>query len=178
MDKDKVAKHRFGSGLVDDESLLVLRHELRASISPLYFAFEDPESVSTPIPFRTLLAGSGGSPKRDLLIAPVEKSARSPYQDRISIGRSRNNDIVVRHPAVSKLHAHLLRNDAGGFAIVDLASHNGTTVAGRRIEPNEPALIEAGSTISVGRAVAILVVGRADLERWLPPRDRTQSLQP
>src|SRR5262245_27832586 len=39
-------------------------------------------------------------------ILPVAKAAGNPYPDRISIGRARNCDVVMRDPTVSKLHAH------------------------------------------------------------------------
>ena len=36
----------------------------------------------------------------------VEKSDRNAWKRRISVGRATNNDIIIRHHSVSKLHAH------------------------------------------------------------------------
>jgi cytochrome P450/NADPH-cytochrome P450 reductase len=49
----------------------------------------------------------------------------------LRIGRAPDNDIVVADPGVSRYHAEL-RNVAGTYRIVDLASHNGTFVNGQR----------------------------------------------
>ncbi len=39
------------------------------------------------------------------------KAARNPWVERISVGRARNNDIVLPHKSVSKLHAHFTKDD-------------------------------------------------------------------
>src|SRR5262245_48740931 len=48
---------------------------------------------------------SGGQPLA--LVYVVAKAPGNPYLDRISVGRARNCDIVVRDGSVSKLHAHM-----------------------------------------------------------------------
>ena len=65
---------------------------------------------------------------------------------RVVIGRSREADIVLQDPNVSRRHAELRRED-GGWQIVDLGSTNGITVNGRRVD-HQP--LGAGDQITIG----------------------------
>jgi hypothetical protein len=49
-----------------------------------------------------------------------------------TIGRSRDNDVVISHPSVSRRHAEIVWEN-GGFFIRDLGSRNGTWVGSRRV---------------------------------------------
>ncbi len=51
----------------------------------------------------------------------------------ITIGRSSENDIVIKDAKVSRIHLQLVINDSGEYSIVDLNSANGTYVNGKRI---------------------------------------------
>jgi Protein of unknown function (DUF3662)/FHA domain len=65
---------------------------------------------------------------------------------RVVLGRSREADIVVNDPNVSRRHAEL-RRDEGGWQIVDLGSTNGIKVNGRRVDQQE---LSAGDQITLG----------------------------
>lgn len=54
------------------------------------------------------------------------------FFDRLAIGRAPENDLVLEDPRISGSHA-LLAFQAGRYRIMDLNSHNGTTVDGIRI---------------------------------------------
>jgi hypothetical protein len=76
----------------------------------------------------------------------LEKSDRNPWLGRISVGRAANNDVVIRHSSVSKLHAHFTsdaRLSQAGDApmsvrITDVGSRNGTYLNGQALSPDEP----------------------------------------
>ncbi len=51
----------------------------------------------------------------------------------LTLGRSRDCDIPIDDPSVSRRHAELHR-DSDGFTLVDLGSTNGTQVNGRKID--------------------------------------------
>ena len=65
---------------------------------------------------------------------------------RVVVGRSREADIVLQDPNVSRRHAEL-RRDEGGWQVVDLGSTNGIKVNGRRVD-NQP--LSAGDKITIG----------------------------
>jgi len=65
---------------------------------------------------------------------------------RVVIGRSRDCDVVVSDPNVSRRHAELQR-DEGGWSVADLGSTNGIKVNGRRVD-NAP--LRDGDRITLG----------------------------
>jgi pSer/pThr/pTyr-binding forkhead associated (FHA) protein len=69
-------------------------------------------------------------------------------RDTYTLGRHRNNDVVISDPKVSSFHARLDRSP-DGFVVVDLKSRNGTYVNGQRIES---AQLKTGDEIRLGTA--------------------------
>jgi len=65
---------------------------------------------------------------------------------RIVLGRSRECDIQVEDPNVSRRHAEL-RQEGASYWIVDLESTNGIEVNGRRVKR---AKLESGDNFTVG----------------------------
>jgi hypothetical protein len=91
-----------------------------------------------------------------LEVLPVVKAPGNPYPDRVSVGRARNCDLVMRDPSVSKLHAHF-RIGGGKLELVDIDSQNGTRVNGRQLAPHQPAVVASGDTILFGSVAAKLM---------------------
>jgi hypothetical protein len=90
-------------------------------------------------------------------LVPVRKSDRNSFQNMISVGRATNNDIVLDHGSVSKLHAFFRPlPDGTGFLLTDSGSSNGTTVDGRRVLPNRGVRLESGQSVVFGGAVKTL----------------------
>jgi hypothetical protein len=65
---------------------------------------------------------------------------------RVVLGRSREADIVLQDPNISRRHAEL-RRDEEGWQIVDLGSTNGIKVNGRRVD-HQP--LSPGDEITIG----------------------------
>src|SRR5689334_17054749 len=63
-------------------------------------------------------------------IVPLRKRSGSDalYMDRISVGRARNKDIVLRHQSVSKFHCWFEVDEAGAFYVTDAGSKNATKI--------------------------------------------------
>jgi hypothetical protein len=66
--------------------------------------------------------------------------------ERVMVGRSRECDVVVSDPNVSRRHIEL-RRGSRGWAAVDLGSTNGMKVNGRRVSHAE---LEPGDRITIG----------------------------
>jgi pSer/pThr/pTyr-binding forkhead associated (FHA) protein len=69
-------------------------------------------------------------------------------RDTYTLGRHRNNDIVISDPKVSSFHARIDRLPEG-FVLVDLKSRNGSYVNSQRIES---AQLNTGDEIRLGTA--------------------------
>jgi ABC transport system ATP-binding/permease protein len=67
----------------------------------------------------------------------------------LRIGRVPDNDIVLPDLDVSRHHAELRKSPAGTYEIVDLGSHNGTYVNGRRVSS---AVISEDDIVSIGHS--------------------------
>lgn len=73
---------------------------------------------------------------------------------RVSIGRSRENDLFLPDQWLSRAHAEIqVRDD--GFYLVDLGSKNGTLLNGARLEREER--LEAGDVITLGEHIVTFV---------------------
>jgi hypothetical protein len=79
-----------------------------------------------------------------LLVGEGRRSVLSGQ--RVLIGRSRECDIVVSDPNVSRRHIELRRGERG-WAAVDLGSTNGMKINGRRLSHAE---LEPGDRITIG----------------------------
>jgi hypothetical protein len=69
-------------------------------------------------------------------------------RDTYTVGRHRNNDIVVSDPKVSSFHARFDRT-MEGFVLVDLRSRNGSFVNGKRVEAT---VLQNGDEVRLGTA--------------------------
>jgi pSer/pThr/pTyr-binding forkhead associated (FHA) protein len=94
---------------------------------------------------------------KTLALLPIVKRAGAIFQDRISVGRTRNSDIVIDHPKVSKFHAYFSISN-GSYILSDADSTNGTFVAGQRISPNQNVPISDESEIRFGIQSTIFIL--------------------
>jgi hypothetical protein len=95
--------------------------------------------------------------KAPYFVAPLVKRilAGKPFSERISIGRARNNDIVLRHTSVSKFHAWLELGEDEELRLGDARSTNRTRLNGRALTRElEP--VSAGDQLVFGSVAATL----------------------
>ncbi|MEO8574432.1 MAG: FHA domain-containing protein [Pyrinomonadaceae bacterium] len=69
---------------------------------------------------------------------------------RLSVGRTKDNDLALDHTSVSKMHASLLLNSEGKLVVADTGSTNGTFLNGERITYGKAIEIFAGDKIKFG----------------------------
>jgi hypothetical protein len=88
----------------------------------------------------------------------IKKHASNSWLEWIAVGRARNNDIVLRHRSVSKLHARFhvepggltAAGDGGSVWITDMKSTAGTSVNDAPLEPSTPHLLGPGDRLRLG----------------------------
>lgn len=123
----------------------------------LYYETVDPVGASS---FATQVVSRDQARKKptsELRVLPLVKAPGNPYSDRISVGRARNCDVVLRNPSVSKLHAHMRREPNGSWVLIDVNSHNGTSIDGMRVQPSQPVPLRIGEQVTFGGMVVRIV---------------------
>jgi pSer/pThr/pTyr-binding forkhead associated (FHA) protein len=109
-----------------------------------------------------------------VLLAPLRKSARNPYENFIFVGRASTCDVILRDASVSKTHAVFERDGDALWKLRDNRSHNGTWVNYARLRPNARIPVASGDAILFGAYPAYLV-SPEELRRMLAEMDRVDG---
>ena len=94
-------------------------------------------------------APDGQHGPRRLEIYPLAKKPHAPFPDMITIGRTPNNDVVLKDATVSRLHAFFRHRD-GHWQIADGGSKNGTYLDGTVLAPRKERDVASGQRIKIG----------------------------
>ena len=84
-----------------------------------------------------------------LELFPLMKKPGASFPDRITIGRTGNNDVVIADISVSRLHAYVRRTDAG-WVLADAGSKNGSWLRGERLAPRKEQPLLSRALLRVG----------------------------
>lgn len=87
------------------------------------------------------------------LVYPVRPAERAKVH-LLTVGRTPNNDVVVRDTSVSRFHAYVKPGENGGLLIQDAGSTNGTLVNGESVPArgNGPATeLKPGDDVRLGQ---------------------------
>jgi hypothetical protein len=130
--------------------------ELRAAQSKVEFApvprgkklEDDTREIVNPDAVQYLGNARSVTVSRLVLVENGRETSFPLTRDTCTLGRHKNNDIVITDPKVSSFHARLDRTP-DGFVLVDLKSRNGSFVNGHRIES---ALLRTGDEVRMGAA--------------------------
>ena len=152
MDTDTLAE--LAQSSTRDEFAAKLPHQFLVLEQALYE--QEQVGFSTQVVDPVSLKRSTVKRLTNIEVLPVVKAPGNPYPDRVSVGRARNCDIVMRDPSVSKLHAHF-RLGGPKLELVDIDSQNGTRVNGRALAPHQPAQVANGDTVLFGSVACKLV---------------------
>ncbi len=87
--------------------------------------------------------------QNDYLVFHVRSTGRSPFPSMITVGRTKNNDIVVPDASVSKFHAYFKEEDDHYF-LQDAGSRNGTALDGKLVptaKVGKPVEVQEGQEV-------------------------------
>jgi hypothetical protein len=110
---------------------------------------DDRAEVDFPEHDETLPSGKIDPQEVDLEVYPLVKKPRASFPDRVTIGRTSNNDVVIADTSVSRLHAYVRRlGDA--WSIADAGSKNGSWLRGEKLEPRKERPLPSGAVLRIG----------------------------
>lgn len=81
---------------------------------------------------------------------PRDRRFEMSTGERMSIGRTAANQLVIDDPSVSKIHASLVTDVDGNLSVADTGSTNGTFLNGERIAYGKAVRLEAGDRVKFG----------------------------
>jgi hypothetical protein len=85
----------------------------------------------------------------ELEVLPLVKKPGAQFGDRITVGRTGNNDIVLPHHTVSRLHVYFRQRD-GKWWITDAGSKNGTALGDTELAARRETAVTDGQPIWIG----------------------------
>ena len=100
-------------------------------------------------------AGTGLGSSSSFTVGLLRKRpGANAFDQMITIGRAKNNDLVVEGQGISKFHGYVMMADSQA-SLTDAGSKNGTTVGGKRLEPRVKVDLAAGDRITLGSIKAV-----------------------
>jgi len=109
-----------------------------------------PELINAIIAERRRMKTEGGAKDRGPVVLPVRK-VQTTFPSMITVGRAKNNDIVVSDALVSKFHAFFRQLDDGEWGLADAGSANGTRLGDADLPAKgQPERVRPGDRITFG----------------------------
>ena len=82
------------------------------------------------------------------LVVALRRTRRHSFESKITVGRARMNDVVIRSKWISKVHAAFDISEEG-FRLMDMGSRNGTKLNNRPLtKKNNPIRVAPGDIIT------------------------------
>jgi len=101
--------------------------------------------------FATIAAKVDADPFADeWRVVAVAKRPGNPFPERMTVGRATNCDVVLRVPFVSKVHAHILREEDGSLHLHDNRAANATFHNHRKLEAGTTRTVVVGDSLGFG----------------------------
>jgi hypothetical protein len=92
--------------------------------------------------------GKVSAERTEMEIYPLAKKPGASFPDRITIGRTSNNDVVIADHSVSRLHAYVRQGDS--WIVADAGSKNGSWLDEIRLEPRRETQLSPGAVLRLG----------------------------
>jgi hypothetical protein len=84
----------------------------------------------------------------EMELYPLAKKPGASFPDRITIGRTANNDVVIADHSVSRLHAYV--RQAHGWVVADAGSKNGSWLEDVALEPRRETALSVRAVLRLG----------------------------
>lgn len=117
--------------------------------SPARAGFESSEWTGTLDEVRKAGGALRGSPDGEIEVFPLAKKPGASFPDRITIGRTHHNDVVIGDASVSRLHAYA-RPHASGWVVADAGSKNGSWLDGGVLEARRETALPSRGLLRLG----------------------------
>ena len=85
----------------------------------------------------------------EMELFPLAKKPGASFPDRITIGRTANNDIVIADSSVSRLHADV-RRDGTNWVVADAGSKNGSWLREEQLEARKEKRLASKALLRIG----------------------------
>lgn len=130
-----------------------------------------PELINAIMAERRRMKSESGA-KQGPVVLPVRK-VQTTFPSMITVGRARNNDIVVPDALVSKFHAYFRQLDDGEWGLADAGSANGTKLGELELPAKgQPERVRSGDKITFGGVSAFRFLDAGGL--WAALREPTR----
>lgn len=112
-----------------------------------------PEVDPDELRYRLQTASGVGVPTltgTDPIVFPVRKTRENAFPRGVTLGRTRNNDVVLEDTSVSRFHAWIAQEQDGRWQLTDAGSRNGTQLEGASLSPKRATALHDGARLLVG----------------------------
>ena len=86
---------------------------------------------------------------RGLEVYPLSKKPGASFADMITVGRTPNNDVVLRDVTISRFHAYF-RQRGDKWIVADAGSKNGSEMSGEPLEARKERELVSGTALRIG----------------------------
>lgn len=91
----------------------------------------------------------GDLPGPGIDVFPLVKKPGASFPDRITIGRTANNDVAIADASVSRLHAYV-KKAGTGWVIADAGSKNGSALRGEPLDARKEKPLPSRAVVRLG----------------------------
>ncbi len=88
----------------------------------------------------------------DFEVYPLAKKPGAPFAEMITVGRTSNNDVVLKDVTVSRFHS-FFREREGRWYVCDAGSKNGTMLRGSALAARKEMPLDSGDAVRIGDIV-------------------------
>lgn len=98
-------------------------------------------------------------------VKPREAGKKS--STKVTVGRSRSNDVVLKYSCISKHHVRFEQHANKEWHLVDTESLNGTFLDSFRLVPNRPYLLNSGREIDLSKHFSFFFVSANEMYEYI-----------